>query len=166
VLLLDEPVNGLDPEGIRWLRGLLRSLAAEGRAVLVSSHLISEMALTAEHVVIIGKGRLLADLPVGEVLASTTRASVTVRSPDARRLETALAGPGVVITRSGPDLLVVTGLTAAQIGDHALAERVAVHELTPRHASLEEAFMDLTNDAVEFHGGTPAAPSETLGVSA
>jgi len=165
-LVLDEPVNGLDPDGIRWIRNLLKDLAGQGRTVFVSSHLMSEMALTAEHVVIIGKGRLLADLPVGEVLASTTRASVTVRSPDARRLETALAGPGVVITRSGPDLLVVTGLTAAQIGDHALAERVAVHELTPRHASLEEAFMDLTNDAVEFHGGTPAAPSETLGVSA
>ena len=166
-LVLDEPVNGLDPDGIRWIRNLLKDLAAQGRTVFVSSHLMSEMALTAEHVVIIGKGRLLADLPIEEVLASASRASVLVRSPDALRLEAALAGPGVVLNRPATDLLTVTGLTAAQIGDRALAEGIAVHELTPRQASLEEAFMDLTNDAIQFHGGTPATPpAKTLGVSA
>src|SRR6476646_10063449 len=166
-LILDEPVNGLDPDGILWIRNLLKGLAAEGRTVFVSSHLMSEMALTAEHVVIIGKGRLLADLPIEEVLASASRASVLVRSPDALRLEAALAGPGVVLNRPATDLLTLTGLTAAQIGDRALAEGIAVHELTPRQASLEEAFMDLTNDAIQFHGGTPATPpAQTLGVSA
>lgn len=160
-LLLDEPVNGLDPDGIRWIRTLLRSLPAEGRTVFVSSHLMSEMALTADHVVIIGRGRLIADGPIASVLTSAVHGSVLVRSPQAPQLAVALAAGGVHISSPAPDLIEITGLTAAQIGDRALAERIAVHELTPRQASLEDAFMQLTDQSVQFHGSVatgPAAP--------
>lgn len=159
-LILDEPVNGLDPDGILWIRNLLKGLAAQGRTVFVSSHLMSEMSLTAEHVIIIGKGRLIADGPIRDMLAAASRDTVRVRSPQAQRLAEAMAGDGVQITRLGTDLFEVGGLPAAQIGDRALAEGIAVHELTPRQASLEEAFMQLTNDAVEFHG-VPAAAAPT-----
>jgi len=163
-LILDEPVNGLDPDGILWIRNLLKGLAAEGRTVFVSSHLMSEMSLTAEHVVIIGKGRLIADGPIGDMLTSAARDCVLVRSPEAERLAAALAAAGAGVTGRAVDLIEVTGLSAAQIGDRALAEHIAVHELTPRRASLEDAFMQLTNDAIEFHGA-PTGPT-TVGASA
>jgi ABC-2 type transport system ATP-binding protein len=154
-LILDEPVNGLDPDGILWIRNLLKSLAAEGRTVLISSHLMSEMSLTAEHLIVIGKGRLIADLPITEMIAAASRASVLVRSPDAARLRDVLSGPDVsVAVGDGPSQLDVSGLTAAQIGDIAAANGIAIHELTPQRASLEDAFMEMTNSSIEFHGGT------------
>jgi len=154
VLLFDEPVNGLDPEGILWVRNLLRGLAAEGRTVFVSSHLMSEMALTATDLVVIGRGRLIADTTVEDFIASNTEATVLVRSPRPEELAAALrsAGAGVV---PGPDGgLLVTGLDAAAIGDTAHAAGLVLHELSPQHASLEEVFMDLTADMVDYHGHT------------
>jgi ABC-2 type transport system ATP-binding protein len=155
-LILDEPVNGLDPDGILWIRNLLKSLAAEGRTVFVSSHLMSEMALTADHLIVIGKGKLIADLPIAEMIAAASRSSVLVRSPDATRLRDLIAGPAVTITSAAAGQLEIVGFTAKQIGDLALAHGIAIHELTPQRASLEEAFMELTNDSIEFHGGTIA----------
>jgi ABC-2 type transport system ATP-binding protein len=151
-LILDEPVNGLDPEGIRWIRGLLRALAAEGRTVLVSSHLMSEMAQTAEQVIIIGKGRLLADLSVAEMIARASGTTVRVRTPEADRLRELLADPLTTVTATGPDQLEVIGGSSTEIGLVAMRHQIALVELTPVQASLEEAFMDLTRDAVEFPG--------------
>lgn len=161
VLLLDEPINGLDPEGIRWVRDLLKDLAAQGRTVFVSSHLMSEMALTAEHLIVVGRGRLIADMSVDELIRSASTNIVAVRSPEATELRDALAGPDVTVTTSEPGLLEVTGLTAAQIGDAARDRGLAVHELTPRQASLEEAFMDMTRDSVEYHASTPTGARQT-----
>ncbi len=149
-VMLDEPVNGLDPEGIQWIRNLLKRLAAEGRTVFVSSHLMSEMALTADHLIVIGRGRLIADASVEEFVRRASKDVVLVRSPDAARLADALAGDGVAVTSLDDGALEVAGLTAELIGDVALEERIAIHELTPQQASLEEAFMDLTRDDVEF----------------
>lgn len=164
-LILDEPVNGLDPEGILWIRNLLRSLAAEGRTVFVSSHLMSEMALTADQVIIIGKGRLLADVPVADVVARAAGAHVKVRAPDATTLSALLAGPDVTVTTTGADTLEVAGLGSEKIGTIAADHRIALFELTPVHGSLEEAFMELTRDAVEF--GTPgtAEPPPAMSTS-
>jgi ABC-2 type transport system ATP-binding protein len=147
VVMLDEPVNGLDPDGIRWIRGLLRGLAAEGRTVFVSSHLMSEMALTADHLVIVGRGRLLADVPTAEMTAAS--AVVRVRSPQAVRLRSLLDGPGVGVT-GDRDELSVSGRSAEQIARVALTNGVLVTELTPVHASLEDAYMSLTHDDVEY----------------
>jgi len=149
-VMLDEPVNGLDPEGIRWMRNLLKSLAAEGRTVFVSSHLMSEMALTADHLVVIGRGRKIADTSTKEFLSQASGNVVRVRSPQAAELERLVAGPNVTVGVLEPGLLEVHGLTAAQIGELAAAGGVVLHELTPKEASLEEAFMDLTRDDVEF----------------
>jgi len=160
-LILDEPVNGLDPEGIRWIRDLLRGLAAEGRTVFVSSHLMSEMSLTAEHVIVIGRGRLVADMAMSDLIAQASSNVVSVRAPEAEALATALAGPDVTVTRTGPDLLEVTGLTAPQIGEHARTLGLALHELTPQQASLEEAFMEMTRDAVEYHAHPAGLDAET-----
>jgi ABC-2 type transport system ATP-binding protein len=159
-LILDEPVNGLDPEGIRWIRDLLKSLAADGRTVFVSSHLMSEMAMTAEHVIVVGRGRLMADMPMADLIAQSSTNVVTVRSPQAGDLARALEAPDVVIAPADGGLE-VTGLTAAQIGDVARDRGIALHELTPQRASLEEAFMDMTRDEVEFHTtiGTPVEES-------
>ncbi|MFH8842737.1 ATP-binding cassette domain-containing protein [Streptomyces sp. NPDC017868] len=152
-VVLDEPVNGLDPEGVLWIRTLLKNLAAEGRTVLVSSHLMSEMALTADHLIVIGKGRLLADTTVDELVRASGGASVRVVTPDADRLRTLLpALPGARITTEAPDTLLVTGLEAAEIGRTAAAHAVPLHELTPQAPSLEQAFMDLTRDSVEYQG--------------
>jgi ABC-2 type transport system ATP-binding protein len=151
-LILDEPVNGLDPEGIRWVRNLLKGLAAEGRTVFVSSHLMSEMAQTAEHVIVIGRGRLIADLSVEELVRSASGAAVRVRTPEAARLRDLLVGPEVSVTSEGRGVLVVHGATTEQVGDLACAHQIPVHELVAESASLEEAFMELTADAVEFHG--------------
>jgi ABC-2 type transport system ATP-binding protein len=150
-VVLDEPVNGLDPEGIRWVRELLRGLAAEGRTVFLSSHLMSEMAFTADHLVVVGRGRLIADTTVEDLVRSASASTVLVRSPDAQRLARALAGPDVTVSSSREDLLEVTGLPAAHIGDTARDLGVAVHELTPQQVSLEEAFMAMTRDDVEYH---------------
>jgi ABC-2 type transport system ATP-binding protein len=149
-LILDEPVNGLDPEGIQWIRNFLKRLAAEGRTVFVSSHLMGEMALTAEHLIVIGRGRLIADTSVEEFVRRASRNVVRVRSPQAILLAEALAGPNVSVTPVEPGVIEVEGIDAAQIGDLALARHIAIHELTPQQASLEEAFMELTRDDVEY----------------
>jgi ABC-2 type transport system ATP-binding protein len=164
-LILDEPVNGLDPEGIRWIRDLLRQLAAEGRTVFVSSHLMSEMALTAEHVIVIGRGRLMADMAMADLIAQASTNVVTVRSPRADELAGALAGPDVTVTRAGAGLLEVSGLSASQIGDRARDLGIALHELTPHQASLEEAFMEMTRDEVEFHAGSGTADETAAGTA-
>jgi ABC-2 type transport system ATP-binding protein len=149
-VMLDEPVNGLDPEGIHWMRTLLKGLAAEGRTVFVSSHLMSEMALTADHLIVIGRGRKIADTSTAEFVRQASGNVVRVRSPQATQLAALLAGPEVSLTVLEPGLLEVNGLTAAQIGDVAAARGLALHELTPQQASLEEAFMELTREDVEF----------------
>ncbi|MGW3962521.1 ABC transporter ATP-binding protein [Amycolatopsis sp. NPDC005003] len=162
-VLLDEPVNGLDPEGVLWIRTLLRELAAEGRTVFVSSHLMSEMALVAEHLVIVGRGRLLADTTVADLVREAGGDTVKVATADPARLREVLAGPGVGITgQAGAGELHVTGLSARAIGLKAAAHGIALFELTPRTVSLEQAFMDLTRDAVEYHG----TGVETLGRAA
>ena len=150
-LVLDEPVNGLDPEGIRWIRDLLKHLAAEGRTVFVSSHLMSEMALTAEHLIVVGRGRLIADVSVRDFIDSASRNDVRVRSADDSRLIQLLDGPDVAVTRVD-DALQVSGLTSDRIGVIAGEARITLYELAPQQASLEEAFMDLTRDDVEFQG--------------
>ena len=149
-VILDEPANGLDPEGIHWMRNLLKGLAAEGRTVFVSSHLMSEMALTADHLIVIGRGRLIADASVEEFVARASRNVVLVRSPELERLRGLLARPEVAFEAGERGGLEVHGLTAAQIGDVAADASIAIHELTPLQASLEEAFMELTRGEVEF----------------
>jgi ABC-2 type transport system ATP-binding protein len=149
-VMLDEPVNGLDPEGIHWVRNLLKGLAAEGRTVFVSSHLMSEMALTADHLIVIGRGKLIADTSVDDFVARASHKVVLVRSPELERLRHVLAGPGVSFDAAERGAVEVHGLTADQVGDAAAAAGIALHELTPHQASLEEAFMDLTRDDVEF----------------
>jgi ABC-2 type transport system ATP-binding protein len=155
VPLFDEPVNGLDPEGIRWIRGLLKQLAAEGRTVFVSSHLMSEMALTAEHLIVIGRGRLIADAPIGEFVGKSSCHDVMVRSPRGGDLAGLLAAGGAAVTADPSGGLVVTGLDAGQIGDLAAAHGIPVHELTPRRASPEEAFMELTREHADYPAGVP-----------
>jgi ABC-2 type transport system ATP-binding protein len=154
IVMLDEPVNGLDPEGILWIRNLLKSLAAEGRTVFVSSHLMSEMALTAEHFIIIGRGRLIADVSGAELAAMTQRVSVRVRSPHASELRDLLAGDASDIVIQAPDVFEVMGLGAEEIGTRAWQANLLLQELTPIRASLEDIFMDLTKDVVEYHGGS------------
>jgi ABC-2 type transport system ATP-binding protein len=158
VLLFDEPVNGLDPEGILWVRNLLRWLASEGRTVFVSSHLMSEMALTADHVVVIGRGRLIADQPVAELVSSSSRRVVRIRTPAPEQLVPALHSAGATIHPENDGSQTVTGLSAEAIGDMAADHGIRLHELTPLTASLEEAFMDLTRDSVEFHGTSRSSP--------
>jgi ABC-2 type transport system ATP-binding protein len=149
-VVLDEPVNGLDPDGVLWIRTLLKSLAAEGRTVFVSSHLMSEMAVTAEHLVIIGRGRLLADTTVDELIARLGVGSVLVRSPDATELCDLLVRRGATVSGEEPGLLRVGGVAAEDIGNLARDRGLALHELMPQRASLEAAYMDLTREAVEY----------------
>jgi ABC-2 type transport system ATP-binding protein len=149
-VMLDEPVNGLDPEGIHWMRNLLKQLAAQGRTVFVSSHLMSEMSLTADHLIVIGRGKLIADVAVGEFIQRASKNAVRIRSPQATELRDLLAGPDVTVVAGDDGALEVTGLTAAQIGDLAAEHNLRLHELTPQQASLEEAFMELTRDDLEF----------------
>ncbi|WP_176733756.1 ATP-binding cassette domain-containing protein [Micromonospora peucetia] len=153
VLLFDEPFNGLDPEGVRWVRDLFRRLAAEGRTVFVSSHLMSEMEHCADRLVVIGRGRLIAEQSLAEFAARGTRASVAVRTPDPATLAAVLEAEGADVRPADAGALVVTGLTAARIGDLALAHGIGLHELTTHTASLEEAFMELTADSVEYLAG-------------
>ncbi|MEV5749450.1 ABC transporter ATP-binding protein [Actinoallomurus sp. NPDC052308] len=155
VLLFDEPINGLDPEGVRWVRGLFRRLAAEGRTVFVSSHLMSEMEHTADHLIVIGRGELIADESLAEFAARGTPQSVTVRTPDTSALTAVLTAEGGSVRPDGDQALMVTGLSAARIGELAFQHRVLLHELAPRTASLEEAFMELTADSVEYLAGDP-----------
>ncbi|MEU5029136.1 ATP-binding cassette domain-containing protein [Streptomyces milbemycinicus] len=152
-LVLDEPLNGLDPEGIVWIRRLMRRMAAEGRAVLMSSHLMSEMELTADHLIVIGRGRLIADTPMNTFIDAHSGREVLVRSPQAESLRRMLA-PAEGVRADGADGLVVTGLDAAEIGALAAAGGVELHELTPRQPSLEQAFMELTRDALEYRTAT------------
>ena len=153
-LILDEPVNGLDPEGVLWVRNLVRYLANEGRTVFLSSHLMSEMALTADHIIVLGRGRVLADAPVAEIVGRTAGTTVRVCSPQAARLVELLAGPGVSITSTAPQWLEVTGSTAQALGEVAAQAQLVLHELTPVTGSLEAAYMALTQDSVEYRSTT------------
>jgi ABC-2 type transport system ATP-binding protein len=161
VLLFDEPVNGLDPEGIRWVRHFLRDRAAEGRTVFVSSHLITEMSLTAEHLVVIGRGSLIAETSVKEFVARSTGANVRLVTPEAGSFVAALSRAGATVTVADDGALNVEGMTSAQIGALATRDRLTLYELTPVLASLEDAFMELTHDAVEYRSSTVAL--STLG---
>jgi ABC-2 type transport system ATP-binding protein len=163
VLLFDEPSNGLDPEGIVWVRNLLRRLASEGRTVFVSSHLMSEMALAADHVVVIGRGRLIADQPVADFVAKSSRRFVKVMTPSPDLLDSILTAAGATVKGESDGSLSVTGLGADVIGDLSAEHGVRLHELTPLTASLEEAFMDLTRESVEFRGGGPEADASEPG---
>ncbi|MGI5192623.1 ABC transporter ATP-binding protein [Streptomyces sp. CA-288835] len=160
VVMLDEPVNGLDPEGVLWIRNLLKDLADRGRTVFVSSHLMSEMALIAEDLIVIGRGRLLSAGPLADFIAGSSTRSVRVRSPRAADLRALLLGDGVSVSTSEPGVLDVTGLEAAEIGERAAAAGLVLHELFRQEASLEEAFMELTRDSVEYHA-TSAEPVTT-----
>jgi ABC-2 type transport system ATP-binding protein len=163
VLLLDEPVNGLDPEGILWIRNLMKHLASEGRTVFVSSHLMNEMAVTADHLIVIGRGRLIADCSTQDFIERSSDRSVLVRSPDAARLAELIAAEGGNATAKEPADqphadgqaagLSVTGLEAPRIGEIAAANRIVLHELTTQRASLEEAYMELTADSSEYGAG-------------
>jgi ABC-2 type transport system ATP-binding protein len=153
VLLFDEPVNGLDPEGVLWIRNLMRGLASEGRTVFVSSHLMSEMALTAEHLIVIGRGRLLADTTVSGFIAANTRSCVRIRTPEPERMRDALAGAGVTVSLAPDGALEAEGIEPGRIGELAAAHGLVLHEVAVREASLEEAFMRLTGDAVDHPAG-------------
>jgi ABC-2 type transport system ATP-binding protein len=167
-LILDEPVNGLDPEGILWVRNRAKYLASEGRTVFLSSHLMSEVAQTADRVLVIGRGKILADASVQEFVDGSSQKSVTVRSPQAARLAELVAAEGVTVTSDEPGLLSVSGLAAEAIGEAAAANGVVLHELTPVRSTLEQAYMELTADSVEYHATTgheadaePGASSDT-----
>ncbi|WP_215449049.1 ATP-binding cassette domain-containing protein [Streptomyces sp. ATCC 21386] len=159
ILMFDEPVNGLDPEGIHWIRNLMKSLAAQGRTVFVSSHLMSEMALTADHLVVIGQGRLLADTSMALFIQQNSRSYVRIRTPQREQLLDALHTVGVMVVQTGDGALEVDGGKPEQIGELAGRHGIVLHELSPQQASLEEAFMRLTAESVEYHAhdGTPVA---------
>ncbi|MGH9077197.1 MAG: ATP-binding cassette domain-containing protein [Acidimicrobiales bacterium] len=161
VLMFDEPVNGLDPEGILWVRNLMRGLAAEGRTVLVSSHLMSEMALTAQHLIVIGRGRMIANMSVDDFIRSSAQQSVLVRSPHSEALAAALRVAGAQVSAQADGALVVTGMEASAVGEAAAATGAVLHELSPQRASLEEAFMELTRDSVDFHAGALSGAGTT-----
>jgi ABC-2 type transport system ATP-binding protein len=164
VIMLDEPVNGLDPEGVVWIRTLLTGLAAEGRTVLISSHLMGEVALTAKNLIVIGRGRLLADTTVARFTAESGREKVTVACSDPDTLRAALLGPDVSVAgEQGSGRLEVTGLCARAIGITAAEHAVTVYELTAQTPSLEQAFMALTEQTVEYHGAGRAEHAETIG---
>ena len=156
-VILDEPVNGLDPEGVLWVRTLLRQLAAEGRTVFLSSHLMSEMALTADHILVIGRGRIIADAPVADIVARSSGTSVSVRTPHLNELAELLRGPDVTLTRVGDDHLEVRGTTAQVIGEAAASRGLVLHELSPHRGSLEDSYLSLTADAVEYHSAPATA---------
>jgi ABC-2 type transport system ATP-binding protein len=159
-LMFDEPVNGLDTEGIAWIRDFLKALAADGRTVLVSSHLMSEMAQTADRLIVIGRGRLIADTTTAELIESSTRKDVLVRSPRSDELAALMQARGATVTHQDDGALAVTGLDAPAIGDLAAAHGIAVHALIPRSASLEDAYLDLTGESVDFRATTPERPQE------
>jgi ABC-2 type transport system ATP-binding protein len=159
-LILDEPVNGLDPEGVLWVRNLVRYLANQGKTIFLSSHLMSEMAQTADHLIVIGRGRIIADAPVEEIIAGNRQVRTLVRSSAASQLSALLAGNGVKVDQNEAETLEITGLDSRQIAQVALDNGVLVYELTPQLSSLEDAYFDLTKDEVEYHShlsGVPAA---------
>jgi ABC-2 type transport system ATP-binding protein len=156
IVMLDEPVNGLDPDGILWIRTLLKDLAAEGRTVFLSSHLMSELELTADHLIVIGRGRLLADIGMAEFIDASSTTRVRVVLPEAATLRDLLSAPGITVTSNEPGVLEIEGLEARRIGEVAAEHHLALHELTPLAASLEEAFMELTRESVEYHGARTA----------
>ena len=156
VLMFDEPVNGLDPEGILWIRNLMKALAAEGRTVFVSSHLMSEMEATADHLIVIGRGRLVADCSVQEFIDNNSELSIRVRTPEMDKLSKVLADKGASVVNDGEEALLVRKLGMSEIGDLAFDNQIRVHELSPIQASLEQAFMELTKDAVEYQAAVPA----------
>lgn len=158
-VVLDEPINGLDPEGILWVRNLLKDLAAQGRTVFISSHLMSEMALTAHHLIVVGRGELIADLDVEEFVAMASTNIVQVRSPQATELSELLRAPDVTVSSAQAGVLEVRGVTAETIGDLAFEHHIRLHGLTVQQASLEDAFMEMTRDSVEFHAHTTTAPT-------
>ncbi|MFG3107610.1 ABC transporter ATP-binding protein [Streptomyces tendae] len=151
ILMFDEPVNGLDPEGIHWIRNLMKTLASQGRTVFVSSHLMSEMALTADHLVVIGQGRLLADTSMAEFIAENSRSYVRIRTPQREQLLDALHGAGVPVVEAADGVLEVDGDKSEAVGELAARQQIVLHELSPQRASLEEAFMQLTAESVEYH---------------
>ncbi|WP_200427662.1 ABC transporter ATP-binding protein [Streptomyces sp. NE5-10] len=174
ILMFDEPVNGLDPEGIHWIRNLMKSLAAEGRTIFVSSHLMSEMALTADHLIVIGQGKLLADMSMADFIQQNSRSFVRLRSPQQERLRDVLYADGFVVVEAGNGTLEVDGATTEKLGELAAAHQLTLHELSSQRASLEEAFMQMTAGAVEYHAhgtdihggvpeGGPAAPGPGWG---
>ena len=154
ILMFDEPVNGLDPEGILWIRTLMRSLAAEGRTVFVSSHLMSEMENTADHLIVIGRGTLIADCPMAEFTGDGAAQAATVKTPDDQRLAAVVTGAGGRLERGDGGELTARGLTAEQVGQLALDHGILLHYLAPARVSLEEAFMELTADSVEYQAKT------------
>ncbi|MGA5165651.1 MULTISPECIES: ABC transporter ATP-binding protein [Streptomyces] len=158
ILMFDEPVNGLDPEGIHWIRNLMKTLAAEGRTIFVSSHLMSEMALTADHLIVIGQGRLLADTSMADFIHRNSRSYVRLRSPQRERLLDALHGAGLTAVEAGDGTLEVDGATAEQVGDLAARHGITLHELSAQRASLEEAFMRMTAATVEYHAHSATVP--------
>ncbi|WP_181807277.1 ABC transporter ATP-binding protein [Streptomyces shenzhenensis] len=158
ILMFDEPVNGLDPEGIHWIRTLMKTLAAQGRTVFVSSHLMSEMALTADHLVVIGQGRLLADTSMADFIRTNSRSYVRVRSPQRERLLDVLHGAGITVVETGTGALEAEGGKAEPIGELAAQNGIVLHELSVQQASLEEAFMQLTAESVEYHAHADPPP--------
>jgi ABC-2 type transport system ATP-binding protein len=158
ILLCDEPVNGLDPEGIRWIRTLLRGLAAEGRTVFVSSHLMSEMALTADHLIVIGRGRVLADAPIADVLGDSASAFTRVRTSEPDRFVQEVTTAGATTRTETDGAIEVRGVSISAIGELAAAQRITLHELSPQQPTLEAAFLDLTRDAVDFRVDTEVQP--------
>ena len=161
-LILEEPVNGLDPDGIRWIRGLLKGLADQGRTVFLSSHLMSEMALTADHVIVVGQGKLLRDQSMREFIAAASSDLVRVRSPQSSELAGLLTGDGVTVTAEAPGVLLVTGRTSEQIGTTAAAAQLTLFELTTQTASLEEAYMALTEDSLDYRSNTERSTAATV----
>jgi ABC-2 type transport system ATP-binding protein len=162
--MFDEPVNGLDPEGILWIRQLMKALAAQGRTVFVSSHLMSEMENTADHLLVIGRGKLIADCTVAEFIARNSELQVRVRTPEAGKLAELISAAGGRATSDSSDgtALVVIGLPVERIGDVAFDNGIRVHELAPVQASLEEAFMELTKESVEYHASVPGAERQKV----
>ncbi|GAA2603715.1 hypothetical protein GCM10010399_38340 [Dactylosporangium fulvum] len=160
ILMFDEPVNGLDPEGILWIRNLMKSLAAEGRTVLVSSHLMSEMEHTADHLLVIGRGRMIADCTVREFIDRNSALAVRVRTPDSALLAEVVTRAGGKVTAEPDGALLVTELPLQRVGDLAFERGVRLHELSPLQASLEQAFMELTRDSVEYHAAVPSTSQE------
>jgi ABC-2 type transport system ATP-binding protein len=159
ILMFDEPVNGLDPEGILWIRNLMKNLAAQGRTVFVSSHLMAEIENTAEHLIVIGRGRLIADCSVQQFIDQNSQMSVRVRAPEAGRLADLLTAEGGHAVADGDEALIVTEMSLDRVGDLAFDNAIRLHELAPLQASLEQAFMELTRDAVEYHA-VPAGAQE------
>lgn len=159
ILMFDEPVNGLDPEGILWIRNLMKGLASEGRTIFVSSHLMSEMALTADHLIVIGQGKLLADMSMADFIHENSRSYVRVRSPQQERLKDVLHEAGIdAISVPATGTLEIDGVASEQLGELAAQHQIVLHELSPQRASLEEAFMRMTADSVEYHAHAPGSP--------